>query len=242
MIIPQYQNSFAFYGGCVLFIKAKASKKSQIFPKFAKNYGKIKVLFPKEIIMKIAVRLLCLVLLCAIAIIALSPYYQLYRLKSAYEQGDYAKIVQAVDFVNLRQGLKTQLYDKASHVMQETPKELEILGIDEAKLNNLAKMMIDKTVDSTITQDNAMRLAQGRTDFAQDEMMGAVLLGGLAGQNDDKTVDEPTEQTNTDNKYQLAYCGVNCFSIKTKVAGKDIDVRMTRHQLITWKIDNVILP
>lgn len=176
-------------------------------------------------------------------IAGVSPYYRLYQLNQAYERGDYLPIVQAVDFDTLRSNLKTQLYTKADNLAQEVPKELEFLGINQEKLNNLAKTMIDGSIDNVITYDNAIRLSKGEIQATDASIAGLAVLGDAWQSLDNSEPNQATDvDQNNDKNHQLGYCGINCFSVKTSVQGKDVDVRLSRHGLTQWKIDNVILP
>lgn len=184
---------------------------------------------------------LCLFLLVVLVIVAgVSPYYQLHRLKTAHERGDHATIVQAVDFERLRPNLKTQLYTKVKPITSQLPKELQSLGFNEENLNNFAHKMIDGAIDHLVTHEQAMRLVEGDAS-GLDEGAAVFALVGMADDNTANFAPDSTE-AKEGSQYQLGYCGINCFFVKTQLQSKDIDVRLTRHGLWDWKIDNVILP
>ena len=193
--------------------------------------------------MKAALKISLFLLIIVLVIAGVSPYYRLYQLNQAYEKGDYLPIVQGVDFDALRSNLKTQLYTKADNLAQEVPKELEFLGINQEKLNNLAKTMINDSIDNVITYDNAIRLSKGEIQATDASIADLAVLGGawqsLADSKPSQAIDV---DQNNDKNHQLGYCGINCFSVKTNVKGKDVDVRLSRYGLTQWKIDNVILP
>lgn len=193
--------------------------------------------------MKTALKISLFLLIIVLIIVGVSPYYRLYQLNQAYKRGDYLPIVQAVDFDTLRNNLKTQLYTKADNLAQEVPKELEFLGINQEKLNNLAKTMIDGSIDNVITYDNAIRLSKGEIQATDVSIADLVVLGDAWQSLDDSEPNQATDvDQNNDKNHQLGYCGINCFSVKTSVQGKNVDVRLSRHGLTQWKIDNVILP
>lgn len=193
--------------------------------------------------MKTALKISLFLLVIVLIIAGVSPYYRLYQLNQAYERGDYLPIVQAVDFDTLRSNLKAQLYTKADNLAQEVPKELEFLGINQEKLNNLAKTMIDGSIDNVITYDNAIRLSKGEIQATDASIADLVVLGDAWQSLDDSEPNQATDvDQNNDKNYQLSYCGINCFSVKTSVQGKNVDVRLSRHGLTQWKIANVILP
>ena len=193
--------------------------------------------------MKAALKISLFLLIIVLVIAGGSPYYRLYQLNQAYEKGDYLPIVQAVDFDALRSNLKTQLYTKADNLAQEVPKELEFLGINQEKLNNLAKTMINDSIDNVITYDNAIRLSKGEIQATDASIADLAVLGGAWQSLADSKPSQATDvDQNNDKNHQLGYCGINCFSVKTNVKGKNVDVRLSRHGLTQWKIDNVILP
>lgn len=193
--------------------------------------------------MKTALKISLFLLVIVLIIVGVSPYYRLYQLNQAYERGDCLPIVQAVDFDTLRSNLKTQLYTKADNLAQEVPKEFEFLGINQEKLNNLAKTMIDGSIDNVITYDNAIRLSKGEIQATDVSIADLVVLGDAWQSLDDSEPNQATDvDQNNDKNHQLGYCGINCFSVKTSVQGKNVDVRLSRHGLTQWKIDNVILP
>ncbi|AKG18091.1 hypothetical protein AAX09_00160 [Moraxella bovoculi] len=193
--------------------------------------------------MKTALKISLFLLVIVLIIAGVSPYYRLYQLNQAYERGDYLPIVQAVDFDTLRSNLKTQLYTKADNLAQEVPKELEFLGINQEKLNNLAKIMIDGSIDNVITYDNAIRLSKGEIQATDASIADLVVLGDAWQSLDDSEPNQATDvDQNNDKNHQLSYCGINRFSVKTSAQGKNVDVRLSRHGLTQWKIDNVILP
>ncbi|WP_435938880.1 DUF2939 domain-containing protein [Moraxella bovoculi] len=193
--------------------------------------------------MKTAPKISLFLLIIVLITVGVSPYYRLYQLNQAYERGDYLPIAQAVDFDTLRNNLKTQLYTKADNLAQEVPKELEFLGINQEKLNNLAKTMIDGSIDNVITYDNAIRLSKGEIQATDASIADLVVLGDAWQSLDDSEPNQATDvDQNNDKNNKLGYCGINCFSVKTSVQGKNVDVRLSRHGLTQWKIDNVILP
>lgn len=207
--------------------------------------------------------LLCVVL-CLVAFVA-SPYYKLYALKQAYDKGDYATIIGSVDFAALRPNIKEQLQN---HVDDTIAQNLQIqsvakvLGIDDGKLRNYALMFIDTAVDKAITTENFTALAQGDITKDSEAFLGGVaVVSGLVDTQKlitdfistgdiDKAISnqkadiakKALAMTGTPDKPQLAYCGLNCFRLSSQIKGKPITVIMQRHNLLDWKITNVLLP
>lgn len=218
-------------------------------------------------VMKIGKLLLGLIIV-AVVIIMGSPYYKLYTLKNAYDKGDYAPIIKSIHFERLRPNLKQQLYTKtddwlaSNEVMQGLSLFGGLLGMDDKKLVSIAHDFIDTSVDKGVTPDNLTRLAQGElSPESMPMLIGLAMLGGhvdiehlmrdylstgdinVAIDNQKvaiakkvgKEVEQPT-------KPKLSYCGINCFEVTTTIKNQPYTIIMSRHQIVDWQIDNVILP
>ncbi len=193
-----------------------------------------------------------------------SPYYKLYTLKNAYDKGDYQPIIAAVDFEVLRPNLKHQLYPKVDGVINnhQIVGVLKMVGVKQPTLKNFGIRFVDMAIDRAITADNMHKLAQGQIDKDSEPLIaGVALMGGFV--NIEKLVQDYLQtgdfnkainkqkvsiakefamHTAVSTKPELAYCGINCFTIKTSVKTYPIQVVLSRHHIIDWKIDNVILP
>lgn len=157
-----------------------------IFYQFSKIYGKNTPHHPYyyHVFMKITKLLLALVII-ALVIVAGSPYYKLYTLKNAYDNGDYAPIINSIDFETLRPNLKHQLITKTDNwlgsndVVQGLPLFGGLLGLDGAKLNTIAHSFINTAVDKGITPENLTRLAQGDVQPEIEPMLVGIALFGV---------------------------------------------------------------
>lgn len=194
-----------------------------------------------------------------------SPYYHLYTLKNAYEKGDYAYIIDSVDFETLRPNLKSQLYVRLDDILTQSKlaTAVSMIGVERDDLTGYGERFIDKTIDATITPTNLNKLATGDLTDSEPLLITLAVAGGLVDTgklvgdflktgNIDKAVARQQEhiasqfastETNpdqTDNKPTLRYCGINCFAVDTTVKNYPISVVMTRHQGVFWRIDNVV--
>lgn len=207
-------------------------------------------------------------LLVLVIIILGSPYYQLYTLKKAYDKGDYAPIINSIDFEQLRPNLKQQLYTKAEdklaseEVMQGLSLFGGLLGVDDKQLSSIAHDFIDTAIDKGVTADNLTRLAQGEVSSQSLPMLvGLAMFGGYvdvqrlvvdyantgdinAAIENQKVAIAKKVAANTEQptKPKLSYCGIHCFQVATTIKGKPYVVIMNRHQIVNWRITNVILP
>lgn len=211
--------------------------------------------------MKKALSFSFFIVIVAVAVLALSPYYKLYTFKTAYEQGDYAPIINSIDFETLRPNLKHQFYGKFDDFIAQNhlDQALSLLGVKPEQVHNYGVRFIDNAVDKAITPDNLTALATGNiTKDSEPLLIGVALMSGAVDvpklvQSYFRTGDVETaiseqkqaiakQTTNADSpKPTFGYCGVNCFAIDTSVKNQPISIVMTRHQVVDWRIDNVIL-
>ncbi|OPH35900.1 Protein of uncharacterised function (DUF2939) [Moraxella equi] len=220
-----------------------------------------------HVFMKITKLLLALVII-ALVIVAGSPYYKLYTLKNAYDNGDYAPIINSIDFEMLRPSLKHQLITKTDNWLgsNDVVRGLSLfgglLGLDGAKLNTIAHSFINTAVDKGITPENLTRLAQGDVQPESEPMLvGIALFGGYVDTerlltdyistgdmniaiNNQKTAIATKASDNIGQPTQpkLSYCGLNCFEVATTIKDKPYTIVMHRHQVLDWQIVNVVLP
>lgn len=119
-----------------------------------------------HVFMKITKLLLVLVIIALIIVVG-SPYYKIYTLKNAYDNGDYISIINSIDFKKLRPNLKHQLITKTNNWLGSNEVVLGLsrfgglLGLDGAKLNTIAHSFINTAVDKGVTPENLTRLTQG---------------------------------------------------------------------------------
>ena len=215
--------------------------------------------------MKVLSRLIVFIIILGVVAFFASPYYKLYTLKNAYDNGDYTPIIAAVNFDQLRPNLKEQLQTKVDNTLADNAQLLgmaKLLGVNDGKLRNYAIGYIDTAVDKAITADNVSALVQGNvTKDSEPLLIGLALVGGLVdmgklasdfmatGDLDQAVNKQKTDiatkalnATGTPDKPTLSYCGINCFNVTTVVKGKPVSVILHRHNGFDWQIDNVVLP
>ena len=197
---------------------------------------------------------------------AVSPYYQLYRFKVAYEQGDYTPIISSINYENFRPNLKRALHDKLKHAInqQRFTLSLLMLGAPQHTIENFTAQFIDEAVDKAITPDNLTQLSYGNIDkdsepllmglalwLGRDLMDANVLLQDYLTTGDIHTAFAKQESLIKQNAKQFTikptkpdidYCGINCFLITTTIKNQPITIKMHRYQLIMWQIDDILLP
>lgn len=217
---------------------------------------------------KLSTLLLFLVVI-AIVVVAGSPYYRAYQLKTAYDAKDGATIAKAIDYEQLRPSINQQLTDKFAITMSQYPGIAELGG---DALTQAADDFINQAVAGAITPENIEQLidTQGQANTATKELAAAwaiasnqidlkILIRDMIVQRGDvnavvknqvqnmmtKQADELEQHvakgTDSD-KPILSYCGINCFTISGQVKGYPLTITMQRQGLVDWKIVNVILP
>lgn len=199
-----------------------------------------------------------------ITAMAVSPYYQLYRFKTAHEQGDYTPIISSIDYDSFRPSVKRELLGKLDNIKHhQVMTLLPLLGGSPDKMETFAVNFIDGAVDRAITPDNLTELSRGNiTKDSEPLLMGLMLwlgadllnLGTLMqdylATGDIQTAIARQEKLIRKNAKHLTikpstpdvgYCGINCFFIKTDIKNQTITIKMSRHKLITWQIDDITL-
>lgn len=197
-------------------------------------------------------------------VLFVSPYYKLYTFKSAYDRGDYAPIIQSINFDALRPHLKHQLYAKVDTIIatHELTAMLSLVGVGQGELKNFGVRYVDTAIDKAITKNNLTALAQGQiTKDSEPLLAGVALAMGLvdvpklakdylstgdihqAVQHQKTAIAKKASHfVGTPTQPVFEYCGINCFSVATTIKGRPITVLMSRVGLVDWQIDGVVLP
>lgn len=208
-----------------------------------------------------------LILLIGVLGVFLSPYYTLYQIKSAYENGDYAKAVSYVDFEQVGQNTKTVLTDRLNHTLTHNSQLTAIGNLMPNIKDDLTSKItqtIDESVNEAITADNLQKSLAGEltkeskklvaiwafvSDYVDYEMLiKDTLLQGVetAAKNQEPVIKEriakrlATNNAQTDTK--MRYCGLHCFEITGAMSGVPIGATMSRVGIIGWKVDKIELP
>ena len=213
--------------------------------------------------------LLSLLIVIAVVMVAGSPYYRAYQLKTAYDAKDGATIAAAIDYEQLRPSINKQLTDDFAITMGHYPLVAELGG---DALTEAANEFIDQAVTAAITPENIEQLidTQGQANTATKELAAAwaiasnqidlkILIRDMIVQRGDvnavvknqiqnmmiKQADELEQHVTKgedSDKPTLSYCGINCFTISGQVKGYPLTIEMQRQGLVDWKIVHVILP
>ena len=208
----------------------------------------------------------CFALLLLVAVVMFaSPYYQLYRFKNAIDAGDYTPIITAIDYDSVRPSLKRQLHHKLDEMMahQALSFLLPLVGAKSSELKDVGTRFIDGAIDGAITADNLTKLSQGEITKDSEPLLMALglWLGGewldvpkfaqdylttgdihLAVANQQALIQQQASIHLKPTTPEIGYCGVNCFFIKTTIKDKPVQVLMSRHQLVDWRINELIIP
>ena len=213
--------------------------------------------------MKVFIKTLFALCVLTLIVIGVSPYYQLYRLKTAYERADYATITQSINFEVLRPNLKREAHDRLEAFLNgQNLAPLAIIGLKPMQIHNVGVRLVDNAIDKAITKDNLNKLLAGEITKDSEALLAMMALGlGLVdieklvadylqtgdiqsaisaqqvaiAQKATKVIGKPTNP-------KVGYCAFDCFYIKTTLKDKPITVIMHRHRLIYWQIDSLILP
>lgn len=196
----------------------------------------------------------------------LSPYYTLYQLKSAYEEGDYGKALSYVDFDKVQANAKQELTARLDKtVSQEVVAELfALLPNDSAgEMVAKAKNDIGQVVDKAVTADNLAKALSG--DITDDSkklvavwamasnyvdyqaLMKDMMLKGkeTAFANQQTHIKEQIiakTGNSAPTKTTMQYCGLNCFEVTGGVSGVPVGATLTRVGVVGWKVNEIKLP
>lgn len=200
--------------------------------------------------------------------VILSPYYTLYRLKAAYDKGDYAYVAAMVDYEQVQTHLKQELNARFDHTINSNTSLAQLAMIfpdAKAALMTKGQSFIDNSVDSAITADNlgkllanditpqskqfvaAWAVASDYIDY-QKLVQDIIVLGG--DWQSASAAQEPIVRERIIQKFGQAasdtptfgYCGYDCFYVSGNVSGQPIGATLYRQGLFAWRIGRVQLP
>ncbi|MDO4426730.1 MAG: DUF2939 domain-containing protein [Moraxella sp.] len=209
---------------------------------------------------------LVLAVVC-MAVVFASPYFMLYQLKTAHEQGKYDKVVQFLAVDEIKSSVKVDLHARLEERLADS-RVATLAGFlpDAADtLKQTAKKQLDKTIDDAFTKDNLMQLSgayvtpESERFFAAWAMVSGyvdydkflkdlVLSGGdikkaAAAQEaivHKKVIEKFGKPVPT--KPVLSYCGLNCFSVEGSISGQPVAAYLRREGLVHWRVSRVVLP
>lgn len=209
---------------------------------------------------------LVLVLLC-MAVVFASPYFMLYQLKSAHEQGDYDKVVQFLAVDEIKSSVKADFHARLEDRLADS-KVAVLAGIlpDAADtLKQTAEKQLNKTIDEAFTESNLKQLSaahvtpeserffvawamvSGYVDY--DKFLKDLVLSGgdikKAATTQESIVHKKVIEKfgkPVPTKPVLGYCGLNCFSVVGSVSGQPVAAYLRREGLLGWRVSRVVLP
>ena len=160
----------------------------------------------------------------------LTPYLAILGLKSAIERKDYQGAKKYIHFNAVRQSLKSQLLPA---LQQRTKRELADSSFAEMKLlllNPILKVVVDTTVDSTVTPYGLKLLLE---------------TGQLTQRNGvDEEISNQKRMSSEEAKVRLFYESLNVFVLSTRSAGNKATVRSywERESFFNWRLKAIKLP
>jgi len=157
-----------------------------------------------------------------------SPFYALYSIRSAGEEGNAEKLSGYVDYPKLRENLKATFNAK---VAEELAKN-EDAGALGALGSAFASSIVDQLVDSLVTPE-ALAMVMKNGIKAKDENVDA-------GQSDDDQGTENTASAKDSAKstdFSSGYRSLNKFAFTITQNGDDpVSMIFERNGLFSWKL------
>ena len=150
------------------------------------------------------------------------PYIAVYQLKVAAENNDAEALAKHVDFVVLRDNLKTQMHDRLGRKMEKKALSNNPLAAFGAAFGSI---MVDTMVDMYITPEGLVELMKGRKPALKGKRQAVT-----------RSLDSTTELFPN---ALLSYESTNLFSIT--LPNKGIKFLLSRNGL-HWQLTNVTLP
>lgn len=210
--------------------------------------------------------LIVVVLLVGVLGVFLSPYYTLYQIKSAYENGDYGKVVSYVDLSKIQQQTKTELATRLDTTLTTNPSLLAVSNLMpkiKDKLTDKAKTELNNSIEMGLTADNLQKTLAGEMTSETKKLVGMwavasdyvdyelLIKDTLFGDNEQALKNqEPIVKERIAKRFgvgvptetKMRYCGLNCFEVTGGVSGVPIGATLTRVGVVGWKIDEIKLP
>lgn len=168
--------------------------------------------------------LIALVIVLAVTVYLISPFWAVHKLRQAAESKDAVYITDSVDFPSFRESLKGAI--TAQMAKEATASEGD--GGFGALGAAFGAMMIGPLVDALVTPEAVIGLMQGKG------------LEDISGQSagDEAASNESTEDVSTSMRYE----GLNRFVVSATDGNKKAaSLVFHRHGLLSWKLSGVRL-
>ncbi|MDO4449447.1 MAG: DUF2939 domain-containing protein [Moraxella sp.] len=207
-----------------------------------------------------------LVIMCVVGVIVLSPYYTLYQIKSAYQAGDYDKVISYVDIPRTQQHIKTILHARLDETLNNNPKLVGLTTLFpniKDTLSNRAKQEINKTTEQAINADNLKKLLTNdisadskklvavwavASDYVDYESLVKDLLVhdlDTAIHNQESIITKKVVARfgkAAPSDASLRYCGLHRFMVTGNISNQPTGIILTRDGMLRWQITQIILP
>lgn len=207
-----------------------------------------------------------LVMMCVAGVIVLSPYYTLYQVKSAYQAGDYDKVISYVDIPRTQQHIKTILHARLDETLNNNPKLVGLTTLFpniKDTLSNRAKQEINTTTEQAINADNLKKLLTNdisadskklvavwavASDYVDYESLVKDLLVhdlDTAIHNQESIITKRVVARfgkAAPSDASLRYCGLHCFMVTGNISNQPTGIILTRDGMLRWQITQIILP
>lgn len=150
------------------------------------------------------------------------PYITVYQLKTAAENNDAEALAKYVNFVVLRENLKTQMHDRLGRKMEKKALSNNPLAAFGAAFGSI---MVDTMVDVYITPEGLVELMKGR----KPALKGRSKVVTTGQQSAAKPFPDAS----------MSYESLNTFAIT--LPKKDINFLLSRKGLV-WQVTDITLP
>lgn len=187
------------------------------------------------------------------------PYYTVYQIRQAVEQQDAAKLAKYVDFIALKQNLKTQLQAKLQHrLAQQNGSFFGMLAI------TTTEKTLDTVLDHTINPASILLYMKGKRPFERkleaiggwstrqinaedirvnaDQSAISYSDSALVQENQPQQLAKHGASSQTVNSWSTSFDGVSRFSVlQQRTNGTEIRYLLTRSGA-GWQLSNIMLP
>lgn len=205
--------------------------------------------------MKKMLKVVVLAVLLVCAVVFVSPYWTLYRIKSAYDNQEYEKMLSYVNFESVQGSLKSELTQKVNHFSSSTAGDVLAVFVGQDKFSEFGNSLVERGVEQVVTHENVLAALQG--DVSYETMGFVVVLAVVLGYVDvselmtdslvmgmEQAIAKQTQNLSQDDiaqKYSYGYCGINCFYVETQMLNSPLRLIFHRQGVLGWQMSEVKL-
>ncbi|XID74163.1 DUF2939 domain-containing protein [Alkanindiges sp. WGS2144] len=160
------------------------------------------------------------------------PYYTVYQIKQAVEQQNEDKLAQHVDFVAVRQNLKTQFREKLQQrIEQQNGSFFGLLAL------NTTEKTFDLMLKQIINPSSLILYIKGQRLFERELKKIDAWPLSTSGQET-----EQPEESSAARQWQAGFEDFSTFQVQQqRPDGTQVNYVLTRSGL-DWKLSNIVLP